>query len=273
MPVLEIDSTENVDAGFKAESTPGTFATGAYAKFLTTGASVEYPSESVSDDSVGDHGGPISDRTTTRGAGGSFPMNLRYDDCMPFIEAACRDEKATAATITGSSDIDLVTNGTHLDGSTGIQIQTAAGGFDALLEYGGATTNGAEGLLMKMSGWTNAGNNQFVMIKAVHEAGGLARIDIWPGYGGGQTGDPFGAPKIAEADKSAVLKVGEAVRNHQSDGSLTSTVYSFLFDFFTHGTAARFCGMAGWAANDIQLAVSGKGPVVLTVNGNGCKWS
>lgn len=273
MPVEMITSSENVDVGIKVETTSGTLATGAYAIFQTTGATLEFPSEEATDKSTGDHGGPISKRTTSRGGNASFPAHLRFDGNKVLIASAMRDDWPAEVTITGTSDINLLTGGTHADGSTGLQLTAPTGNFDTFAEYAGATANGAEALLMFMSGWATAANNQPVGIKAVHEAGGIAKIDIWPGYGGGSSGDLFGAPKTGETLKSAVLKVGSGIRNHQSDGSLVRKSYSILIDFFEHATAARFQALRGWVGNDINLVMNGKGEVMITVNGNGRGWT
>lgn len=273
MPVEIVTSGHNVDVGAKAETVVGELEQDVYDIIQTQGATLSYPSEEAEDTTTGDYGGPISKRTISRGGDADFPSHLRFGGNRLLTLNAFRDTVfPSERTIVGASNIDYVLNGTHLDGATGLQIQAPTTTFNALITYAGATLNGAEGLLLLAKGFTNAGNNQPVMVKAVHDSGGLAKIDIFGGYGGGTAGDPFGAPKIAEALKSATLYAGSAVRNRQL-GVGNKRALSIMVDYFEHATAARFNGLRGWVANDWSLAIAGKGPVIVTTNGNGRGWT
>lgn len=139
MPVEIITSGENVDVGLLAETTPGTLEQAVYEIFQTTGAELDYPSNEAEDNTTGDHGGPLSKRTISRGGDANFPAHLRYDGNKALAEAAFRDDFATAVSIVGSSDIGIDTAGTHADGSTGLVITGGAGAFTDLVTYASAT--------------------------------------------------------------------------------------------------------------------------------------
>lgn len=271
MPVERITSGENVEVGIKVETTNGVQEQAVYDVFQTRGGEVDYPEEIATDETKGDHGGPLDKRTVSRGGDASFPMHLRHDGNTTLFEAALRDSFPTPVTIVGASNINVVLGGTHLDGSTGPQITAPATTFDSLITYASATANGAEGLMMLVSGFAQADNNTPRAIKAVHDSG-TATIDIYPGYIGGSASDPFGAPMIAETLQSATIRVGEGMRNRQK-GSDANRSWSLMFDYCNHVTEARFNALRGWTANDLQLAISGKGEVLATVNGNGRGWS
>lgn len=273
MAVEKITSAENVDVGMLKETTCGVLIQAAYDLIQSSGPEFEFPSDEAVDGTTGDRGGPISKRTTSRGGNASLPAHLRFGGLTLQIEAALREDMPAAVTIVGTSDIDYLTAGTHNDGSTGLQIRAPTGDFAALLTYGAGAevSGGASGMIVLVSGFAVADNNQPVMIKDVWDDASFAYIDIDAGYGGGAVADVFGAPKTGETLQSATLRVGTGIRNRQS-GSGAVRTYSLLADYFEQ-TKARFQALRGWMGNDLSVAINGKGEVMVTVNGIGRGWS
>ena len=216
-----VTSSDNVDAGLLVEAVCGTLETGAaYEIFQTTGAELDYPSEEAIDNTVGDHGGPISKRTISRAGDASLPAHLRFGGNDELLSSALREAWPAEVTIVGSADNDLVLAGTHNDGATGLQIIGTAGAtqFDTFITYNSATANGIGGLVLHSSGWTAGANNQLMVVKEVWKDGANGYIDLYDFNTAGGAGPGIGAQKIAATGDTPTLRVGSAIRNRQSGG-------------------------------------------------------
>ena len=254
MPCFNFASGDNVQLGMIEEAVCGTLETsGPYPRILTTGFGATYSSNILVDPTVTGEGQVVDARTNTEGGALTAPFIGRYNDNRTLISSAFRDVFPSAVTIVGSSDISVVLAGTHLDGSTGAQITIAsATGFDALINYAGATVGthpngGGEGLMMRVSGSSEAANNRYRRIKAVHSNGvDTSFIDIAPGYVGGGAG-LFGEPMVAVASESITIAVGVAVRNQFRGAGLKT--YSALWNH-TDLSASSWQAMTGLHAGD-----------------------
>lgn len=252
-------SSDLVAVGALAEATEGTFETSAaYAQLLTNGITPEFGSNILDDPTVSGAGEPVDKRTNLRSLSLQTPAQLRYKDLQLLVSAALRDTFPAEVTVVGSSNIDVLTAGTHRDGSTGPQLRAPTGVFDSLITYGGVTAvthpdGGAEALMMKLSGASFGDNNGRRRIKAVWDNATNAFIDIYPGYVGGSAGG-FGAPMQATGSgESITIKVGQAGRNRFTGAGVKS--YSWLWQFADVGEWQNGFGLV---ANDLALSWSGK---------------
>lgn len=253
-------STDSVKVGCKVEATEGTLVTGsAYELLLTSGLTADFTSNIIQDPTISGAGEALDARTNLRGLNLTTPFPLRYNDLRLPLGAVMRSAWATAVTVVASSEITVATGGTHQDGSTGPQIEVTGANaltlFNSLIAYGGATTNGAEYLMMHVSGSGsgNENNNGFRRIKSVWKNGSASFIDIDPAYVGGTAG-AFGGPLTAATGESITIRVGTASRN-QGPGAAQDKSYSFKWNFADVG---KWQAGSGAVPNDLTLSWSGK---------------
>ena len=266
---MSIGSSDLVRFGMNEETTEGTFETGsAYPVILTRGVNPSYPFNITTDDTVDGDGDPLSAEVTLRGLDLTTPARLRYNDCRTLVAAVLRDVFPSAVTIVGSGDVEVLTNGTHLDGGTGAQIRVAEATpavFDSLITYGGVTSSthprgGAESLLFRSTGFGDSKNNWHRRVEAVWKNATHSHIDIGPGWVGGTAGF-FGEPMAAQASQSPTLAFGQAIRNRiTGTGVKTYSAMWHLKDIDKYG------GGFGLTANDLSLSWSGKDGVELSVD-------
>lgn len=219
------------------------------------------------------HGGRIDTATPTLGLGveTAKQKNARWSDVnlqlIPFIyniydflilDVMRNSALPSATDYTDEFTIDPV--GTHIDGSTGPTIVLGATASASDLAnwntYDGATSNGAAGFMMEMSGWGDASNNVPAAIKAVN----ASQIDIATPYS--TTGAPIaimGALKIAETDTAAVtLKIGQGIRVKSADNHRSRT-----FEVDSQTGTVPFLGAQGQVLNSLPFAVAGNGFATL----------
>lgn len=261
-------SSDLVAFGLLAETTEGTFMTSAaFAQMLTNGISPEFSSNMVEDQTVSGAGEPVDKRTNLRGLNMQTPAQLRYKDLQLMVAAALRDTFPAEVSVVGSSNINVLTAGTHRDGSTGPQLSAPTGTFDSLITYGGvtATTNpdgGAEALMALLSGSANADNNRPRRIKAVWDNTTNAFIDFYPGYVGGSAG-AFGAPFTGTTLESITVKVGQAGRNRIVGAGVKS--FSALWNFTDMVNNGGWQSGFGLVANDLGLSWTGKDGAAIDI--------
>lgn len=258
----KIFNSDLVNFGLLAETTEGTFETSApFPKMLTTGISPDKTGNILTDPTISGAGETVGADTNYRGGTLRTPAVLRHSDCLPLVLPFVRDVAVAAVTIVGSSNINVLTGGTHLDGSTGPQITAPTGTFNNLITYGGVTASthpngGAERLLMYLSGSAQGANNNWPRrIKAVHDDTSTAMIDILPGYVGGGAGT-YGEPMVGTTLESITIKVGSTVRNRVIGAGVKA--YSGLWHYSDTSTNAGYESMFGLVGNDLTMAWSGK---------------
>lgn len=255
--MTDFASSDHVQFGMISEAVKGIFeVSAAFPIVLTTGILPDFVTNIIQDPTISGEGEAIDARTNMRALDLQTPAVHRFGDNKFLISAALRDVFVAPVTVVGSSDINFLTGGTHLDGSTGPQITAPTTAFDTLINYGGvtSTTNpsgGAESLMMLTSGSASSENNGLRRIKAVHDTGSLAAIDIWPGYVGGAAGT-FGEPIAGTTLESITIKVGTAARNRFIGAGVKS--WSALWYFSDIGKWQNGWGLR---ANDLTLAWSG----------------
>ncbi|MEM1204777.1 MAG: hypothetical protein AAGN66_16230 [Acidobacteriota bacterium] len=127
---------------------------------------------------------------------------LNHDELCDWMRV---DSFPADVTISGT-DLEMVADATHADGSTGPAIVSAtAGKFSTLV----GLSQGAEQLLLISEAWSTDDNSFPRAIKAVS----AQQIDLEPTYVSGVAGEP-GAPVQDEAPGAdVVLRVGAPVRN------------------------------------------------------------
>ncbi len=255
-------SSDLVQFGMITEAVEGTLEVSAPVPvILTTGITPDFVTSNLQDDTISGAGEVIDNRTTLRGMNLTTPAMLRFNDCRDLIAPPLRDVYVAAVTIVGSADINVVLAGTHNDGSTGTQITVAdTTSFDTLIEYGGVTAvthpnGGAEGLLMRVTGFTDSENNWHRRIKAVWKDGGASYIDISDGYVSGTAGF-FAEPMVADTLESPTIAVGLAVRNRVTGAGVISK--TGLWQYTDMTTFAKYGAGHGFVANDFNNAWSGK---------------
>lgn len=252
-------SSDLVSFGMITEAVEGTLENSAPVPVvLTTGITPDFQSNTITDPTVAGVGEPIDARTDQRGLALTTPAIVRFSDCRPLIAPALRDVFPSTVTIVGSSDIDMLTAGTHQDSSVGAQIRSSAPGstiiFDDLITYASATANGAESLLARITGFTDSKNNWNRRIKAVWKDGTHSYIDLEPGWVSGDVGF-FAEPVAAEASQSPTIAVGTAVRNRFTGAGVLSK--TALWQFNDMVTSGKFGGGRGLVGNDISINFSG----------------
>lgn len=250
-------STDSVQFGVLPETTEGTLEpTTAYELLLSSGVNPEATSNIIPDPTIAGTGESVDARTNLRGFNNSTPHVLRYADLQIPIRAQLRQNAWPAAvTVTGTTNIDSVPAGTHNDGSTGPQylatLTTTL--FDTLIAYDSATANGAEYLMMYVSGAAIGDNNGYRRIKEVWKDGTQSYIDIDPAYHAGAAG-AYGAPLQAATGESLVIRVGSAARNRGGGGtgdkSWSHKIYYSDIDLYQ-------CGF-GMVPNDLTFNWTGK---------------
>lgn len=263
-------SSDLANVGMRPEAAEGTLdVAGAYPKILTTGLTVDFSSTTVQDDTITGGGEVIDVRTTSRGVSVTTPAKLRYFDCRPLIGPAFRAVYPSEVTVVGSSNVNALTAGTHLDGSTGPQLRFNASttALDTLINYDGAnaTTHprgGAESLMAAVTGSATAANNQLRRIKAVWKDATHSYIDFYPGYVGA-SGGTFGAPMVGTTGESITVRVGSAVRNRLTGAGVKG--YSMLVNYSDMAAAAGWQAFRGLVAGDPTLSWTGKEGAMISV--------
>lgn len=253
-------SSDLVAFGLLAETVEGVFRTdAAFAQMLTNGISPEFTQNMLEDPTVSGAGEPIDKRTNLRGLNLQTPAQMRYRDLQLMVAAALREDFPAEVSIVGSSNIDVLTAGTHRDGSTGPQLRAPTTVFNNLINYNGASAathpdGGAEALMMNVTGSVPADNNGRRRIKSVWDNTTNAFIDIYPGYVGGAAGG-FGAPLTGTTLESITIAVGQSSRNRITGSGVKS--FSALWNFSDMSLAGWQNGF-GLVANDLNVSWSGK---------------
>lgn len=258
-------SSDRVRFGLIAEAVEGTFENSApFPVALLDGLGPTYNSNTLTVQTITGAAQTIGARTNLRSFDASTPFTLRYSDGRTLIAPPMRDTFPAEVTIVGAADIDMLVAGTHQDGSTGPQIEgpLSTAIFDTFIGYKGATTNGAEFMMLKMSGWSAADNNLPRRIKAVWKDATNSYIDLYPGYVGGAAG-AYGAPVTGAVGQSPTLKLGSGVRTGTTDSS-----YSFLWNY-TDLAVAGWQNAFGMVANDLSMTGAGKEYVTMATTWQG----
>lgn len=245
---------DHVVLGFLAETTEGTFKTGAYDPEFYTTWSPDSSSTITKDPTITGAGEPIDARTTLRGFTASLEFVLRHTNCRKMLAMALRDTLASAVTIVGSSDIDVVASGTHQDGTTGSQLSTATSGFNALKTYASAAAGGANGLMMAVTGSAQAANNKERRIKAVWNNGSVDLIDIEPGWTAGS--GAWGGAVSGTTGESLTIKVGRAIRNRRFSFSVAPS-HSAVWQFSDLNSGNSYQSATGLVGGDLTLNITG----------------
>jgi hypothetical protein len=267
--------------GFASETTPRTFESG--------GTFLVYPLVT---------GGPIDQGTTlasevktARGTmhpsqGATFWRDFTANGEMAWLiwnqwfEWFLRSGAfpGTETTVTGSSNVNMVTGATHYDGTTGWAITAPTGTFSTFI----ALANTCEGTLLRSSAWTEAANNHPRRLKWAWETGSVSQLDIDTRYTQNPTAGAYGCVPIADTLESPVLKVGSEIRDQASYaaaaterismvGSLEDAatgIYKNGYGMLVDGMriSAEGAGhikvefrMLGWGADDIATSFPGGG--------------
>ena len=247
-------------------TTPGELETSApYEVLTTTGITPTIDGTTVTDPSITGAGEVLDVQTTGREPALTTPAMLRFNDCRPIIGPALRSLYATPVAIVGAANISVDNAGTHQDGSIGPQIIAVGSttAFNDLINYGGASANGAEGLAYKASGFADDENNWQRRIKAVYVDGADSKIDIMPGYVGGAPGF-FGEPMVNASGESPTINVGTTVRNQVTGPGVKC--YSALWQYTDMQVNGRFAAHSGLVAANLSHSWTGREGVTVSAD-------
>ena len=255
--------------GLRVEATEGTLDTGgAYPVVYVDSLSPSFVDTFLGDPRTIGAGESQGEATVLTAYDLTTPSALAYSDCRPLVARAFRADFPTAVSIIGTSDIIMASGATHLDNTTGFQIQSTAGAFDSLINYDGASSNGSEGLMMRNINWDDAANNRWRRIKAVHETSG-AKIDVAQGWTGTATGAPLVAGAAAAATaQSPTIAIGSSIRNRpaRSTGDKSVSALIQATDLSSNGV---FYGGYGLVANDLTFTYGNDKGVGVNVTWQG----
>lgn len=269
MAVDFLQDASDIDIGMAVQSVDAeTFEQAVFERLLTTGPTLDRPSNEVEAEDIGDTGGVTGRRRIARGGNLDLPMHFRYEANKTPEAGAFRDTWATEFSYTGAGvagDVEYLTTGIHADTTTGLQIKTALNGLSVLKNGVG------RGLLVLNAGWATGANNQPFMVKDVHDDGSNDLVDIYAGYGGGGASDPFGAPKTAEDAQAATLFFGEWIKNRRQGGP-TKQVFSVMLHRYQLTSTRAYEGLLAWVPNDYTFEIPDEGSVRATVTGIGRRW-
>jgi hypothetical protein len=251
----------------RQEATSGVLDVGgAYATQVVTGFTPDPIGGIVTNADITGRGTVNDKRTNLTGLNLTTGYTLKYNNLRLAVAAAMRSVFPVETTIVGSGDINFETGVVFQDGSTSAnhgRLTAPTTSFDNLITYGGAVLNGAEGLMLTITGANISTNDGKRRIHAVYDTGALAVIEFMIGYTTLASPSGFGAPITADTLDSPTLRVGSAVRDVGCGPNFNS--YSALWQFCEMINNGKWQSGVGLRANDLSINWTGKDAVTVDV--------
>lgn len=258
---VEYTSKQLTAAAIAAETEYGVLPTGGYNYLTVQSLSPSGETKTEMADEVTGRGEKSDAITVFRAGKLSVKQNLRALGGYDLLAAVLYSGWTGNATVTGSSNINVVASGTHQDGTTGPQLTAPTNTFNTLKTYGGAASNGIEGLLLKITGSAQAANNRRRRAKSVWNNGSVDCIDLFKGYHTGSAG-LHGEPMVATTNESLSISTGSVLRNRKPS---PDTNYSKGV-VWQHANG-NFGFVRGWVPGSWKMALKGQSKIQVDVDG------